>query len=586
MKSEFILERHYQAGHPVRTAVQLFAPDRWSLLGATLLFIVKHSPVWVLPLIFADIINVVTDPATTSIHRLWVDGLIFFIVVVQNIPTHTAYMRMLSLTMRRIESDLRCALVRKLQQLSIGFLEGQRTGALQSKILRDVEAVQGLCYLVFGLILQGTTSIVFAVTVTLLKRPVMALFYLLTVPVAVGLVRAFRHGMEDRNRAFRGRIEAMSARVQEMITMIPVARAHAVEDAEIESVNDRLDDVREQGYRVDLLNALFGAAGWVLSQSMQLVCLLATGYMAYHRMIPPGDVVLYNSLFAMMVGSVLSMIDSMPGMARGLESVRSIGEVLESPDLERNEGKLPVDAVQGRFVFEHVSFKYPETMAHAVRDFSLEVEPGEMIAVVGESGSGKSTLMSLLIGFRRPDGGRILLDGRDMNTLDLRQYRRFLAVVPQQTHLFSGTISENITYGLSDVSEDEVRRAVVAAQLGDLVGELPDGLKTQIGEGGGRLSGGQRQRVAIARALVRDPRVIIFDEATSSLDVRSETLLQEALAELIKGRTTFVVAHRLSTIRHASRVLVMKDGRCAEIGKPEELLAAGGDFARLRKLQV
>jgi len=358
MKAGFILERHYQARRPVRTALQLFAPDRWRLLGAVVLFVVKHSPVWVLPLIFADIINIVTaPPSAASAHRLWMDGLIFFLVVVQNIPTHTAYMRLLSLAIRRTESELRCALVRKLQQLSIGFLEGQRAGALQSKILRDVEAVQGLCFLVFGLVLQGVTSVVFAMTVTLLKRPAVALFYLLTVPVAVGLVRAFRRGMETRNRAFRGRIEAMSARVQEMITMIPVARAHAVEDAEIESVSDRLDDVREQGYRVDFLNALFGATAWVLSQSMQMVCLLVTGYMAYQRLIPPGDVVLYNSLFAMIVGSVSSVIDSVPGIARGLESVRSIGEVLESPDLESNEGKLPVDSVQGRFAFDHVTFK-------------------------------------------------------------------------------------------------------------------------------------------------------------------------------------------------------------------------------------
>ena len=585
MEGEVRLEQHYRAGHPVRTALHLFAPDRWRLLGSALLFVVKHSPVWILPLVFADIINIVTVPERHSMHRLWMDGLLFFLLVIQNIPTHTAHIRLLSLSVRRMESELRSALVRRLQQLSIGFLESQQAGALQAKILRDVEAIQGLCWMAFGLLLSGVTSTVFAISVTLAKKPVMALFYLVTVPVAVTLVRIFRREMRNRNRAFRKRIEQMSARVQEMITMIPVARAHGVEKVEMESVGSRLEDVRLQGYRVDFLNALFGSTGWVLSQTMQLVCLLVTGYMAFERMIPPGDVVLYNSLFAMIVGSVSQVIDSVPGLARGLESVKSIGEILESPDLERNEGKAPVAEVRGRFAFEHVTFRYPGTAAPAIEDFSLEVEPGETIAVVGESGSGKTSLMSLVIGFRRPDSGIIRLDGVDMETLDLRQYRRFLAVVPQTTHLFSGTIRENITYGVQGITKEELDRVVDAAQLRELIDELPLGLETQIAEGGSKLSGGQRQRVAIARALIRNPQVIIFDEATSSLDVRSEQLLQQAVEELVRGRTTFIVAHRLSTIRNASRIVVMRDARMVEVGRPSDLLTHDGEFTRLKSLQ-
>lgn len=586
MKSEFLLERHYQAQKPLRTLVYLLSPDRWRLLGAALLFIVKHSPVWVLPLIFSDVINIVTNPAAYPIHRLWMDGLVFFLLVVQNIPTHTAHVRMLSLVIRRLESDLRSALVRKLQQLSIGFLESQQTGAIQSKVLRDVEAIHGLCHQLIGMVFYAGMSILYATILTLFRKPVMALFFLVTVPVAVGLVRVFRREMHSRNRAFRKQIEAMSARIAEMITMIPVTRAHAIEETEIDQIGSRLAHVREQGARLDFLNALFGASGWAMSQSMQLVCLLTCGTMAYHRMIPPGDVVLYNSLFAMIVGAILGILDNLPHLARGFESVRSIGELLESPDMERNEGKSPVPSVQGRLVFDRVSFRYPSAPAPALEDFSLEVEPGEMIAVVGESGSGKTTLMSLVIGFRRPTAGRILLDGRDMETLDLRQYRKHLAVVPQQTHLFSGSLRDNITYGLPEVPEEDVQRVVDMAQLRDYVKALPAGLDSMIGEGGVKLSGGQRQRVAIARALVRNPRVILFDEATSSLDVKSERLLQQAIEEMVRGRTTFIVAHRLSTIRNASRVVVMKDSRCVEIGTPAALQAAGGEFARLKTLQV
>lgn len=586
MKPEFLLERHYQAQKPLRTLVYLLSPDRWRLLWAALLFIVKHSPVWILPLIFSDIINIVTAPETHSIHRLWMDGLIFFLLVVQNIPTHTAHVRMLSLVIRRLESDLRAAIVRKLQQLSIGFLESQQAGAIQSKVLRDVEAVQGLCHQLVGMVFYAGMSIIYAITLTLFRKPVMALFFFVTVPIAVLLVRVFRREMHSRNRAFRKQIEAMSARIAEMITMIPVTRAHAIEETEIDQIGDRLAHVREQGYRLDFLNALFGASGWVMSQSMQLLCLLTCGYMAYHRMIPAGDVVLYNSLFAMIVGSILGIIDGLPGLTRGFESVRSIGELLESPDLELNEGKEPVPAVEGRFVFDHVSFQYPEAAAPALEDFSLEVQPGEMIAVVGESGSGKTTMMSLVVGFRRPTSGRILLDGRDMETLDLRQYRKFIAVVPQQTHLFSGSLRENITYGLPDVKDEDLQRVIDMAQLRDVVNRLPTGLDALIGEGGAKLSGGQRQRVAIARALIRNPRVIILDEATSSLDVKSERLLQQAIEEMVKGRTTFIVAHRLSTIRNATRIVVMRESRCVEIGRPSDLNASGGEFARLKTLQL
>lgn len=586
MKSADLLEHHYRAGHPVRTALFLFAPDRWRLLGAAALFVVKHSPVWILPLVFADIINEVTAPGDRSLRRLGFDGLLFFVLVLQNILTHTGHIHLLSQVVRRIEVELRAALIRRLQQLSIGFLEAQRAGALQAKILRDVEAVQGLYYLVFSVMVMGSSSVIFAVAVTLFRRPAMALFYLVTVPLAVVLVRVFRRAMRRRNRDFRQQIEAMSARVAEMITMIPVTRAHGVEEEEISRMGDRLERVRRHGYRVDLVNAVFGATAWVLSQSLQLACLMVTGYLALRGRIPPGDIVLYNSLFAMIVGSVSQVVDAVPGVTRGLESVRSIGEVLESPDLERNEGKGPVTAVGGRFVFEHVTFTYPGAAAPALRDFSLAVEPGETIAVVGESGSGKTTLMSLLIGFRRPDRGRILLDSRPMDELDLRQFRRFLAVVPQQTHLFSGTIRDNITYGLADVPEEDLREAVRAAQLEDVLAALPEGLEAAIGEHGTRLSGGQRQRVAIARALVRRPRVIIFDEATSALDVRAEQRLQQAVAAMVRGRNTFIVAHRLSTIRQATRIVVLKDGVGVETGTMAELEAAGGEFARLKMLQI
>jgi ATP-binding cassette subfamily B protein len=211
--------------------------------------------------------------------------------------------------------------------------------------------------------------------------------------------------------------------------------------------------------------------------------------------------------------------------------------------------------------------------------------PGECVALVGESGAGKSTILNMLIGFYRPTSGRILMDGIPFDELDMRAFRNKLAVVPQSTVLFSGTIRENITYGLSDVSDEKLQHVIEIANLHDVIAAMPNGLDSKIGEHGGKLSGGQRQRIAIARAMIRDPQIILLDEATSALDNVSEFLVQKAMKELIRGRTTFIVAHRLSTIRDADRIVVVKKGRVEEVGTFEELMGRRGDFYQLKQMQ-
>ncbi|WP_234414384.1 ABC transporter ATP-binding protein [Paenibacillus sp. CAA11] len=217
-------------------------------------------------------------------------------------------------------------------------------------------------------------------------------------------------------------------------------------------------------------------------------------------------------------------------------------------------------------------------------DFSLHVKAGEKVAFFGESGSGKSTILNLIIGFYKPQSGKIWIDGVPMDELSMKRYRQSLAIVLQNNILFSGSIRENITYGLPHISEERVQQAVWMANLQDVIDSLPDGLDTLVGEHGGRLSGGQRQRIAIARAVVRDPQIIILDEATSALDNLSERHVQQAMEQLMEERTTFIVAHRLSTVRNADRIVVMKKGRIVESGTYEELLAVQGEFYKLKNL--
>jgi ATP-binding cassette subfamily B protein len=290
-------------------------------------------------------------------------------------------------------------------------------------------------------------------------------------------------------------------------------------------------------------------------------------------------------------------------LTRGLESMRSIAEVMQDPDVEVNEGRTRVDRVEGTIKLDHVSFSYPGNRP-ALTDLSLSIRAGETIALVGPSGSGKSTLLNLILGFVRAGSGRVLLDGADMNSLDMRSARSFVSVVPQESVLFEGSIRDNVAYGLTGVTDDRILDALHGANAldfldlgpteadapGTVTGRItvlvPTGLDRIIGNRGSGLSGGQRQRLAIARALVRDPRILILDEPTSALDADSETMVKDALTTLFRDRTTIIAAHRLSTIRTADRIAYLEDGRIVELGTHDELMHLSNRYAHIVSRQT
>ena len=552
---------------------------------AVIFFFIKHAPVWVLPIVTANIINDITSGSPETYQNIIIQAMIMIVLVALNIPMNYMYTRYKSLATRYAETGLRRALVRKLQQLSISYHKETQSGRLQSKIMRDVEAVETLSTQMFLSILNIALNIAIALIVTINKSLVVFIFFLLTTPIAAATMVFFRNVMKKRNNEFRKEMEETSARVMEMVELIPVTRAHALEEEEVQKMSGQLFAVAEKGYRLDVIQSLFGSVGWAIFQIFQVVCLGFTGFLAIKGTVMPGDITLYQSYFATIVSQVSSLMSLIPTIAKGIESVNSIGEVLLEDDIEQNEGKEIIKDIYGEFDFKDVTFRYNNIDRPVLHNLNLHVDKGETIALVGESGAGKSTILNLVIGFNQVNSGEVLIDGHNMKDIDLRSYRKYLAVVPQTSILFSGTIRDNITYGVDNVDEAILDEIVKAANLTDLINSLPDGLDTMVGEHGGKLSGGQRQRISIARALIRNPKVIVLDEATSALDSISEKLIQEALNNLTKDRTTFIVAHRLSTIKDADKIAVIADGHCVEYGTYDELMNLKGEFYQMKKIQ-
>jgi len=579
------LTHQFKGESPFRTLRYLLSGQRRNIVFAMIFFSIKHSPAWLIPVITANLIDIIVQHKSTGDLALNSAALIF--VVIQNFPTNLLYVRFLAIAIRETENRLRSALVVRMQQLSIGYYQKTNAGALQTKVVRDVENIEQMLRHMSDGGMAALNGLIGAVVVTAIRVPNFLIFFILVAPIASITIIRLRKSLNEYNEDFRSQIEIMSSRVNEMTTLLTVTRAHGLERRAVGRMKDSFATVQKAGLKLDRINGRFNAAAWVTFQLANVMCLILSAYFALNNKfgISAGDVVLLTSNFGMLIGSIILLASLAPAISKGFASISSLGEVLESPDLEINQGKKSVDLIDGVIEFSNVNFTYPTNHKPSLSDISLRAEPGKMIALVGPSGSGKSTLINLVIGFLRPTNGTIKVDSLDYKELDLRSVRKFLSVVPQESVLFDGTIAENISYGLSDVTAAEIETALKDANAWEFVQAFDDGIGTIVGERGARLSGGQKQRLAIARALIRNPRILILDEATSALDSESEKLIQNALAPLMKNRTTFVVAHRLSTVKEADHILVLEEGRIVETGAHSELLTNQKLYRRLYDAQ-
>jgi ATP-binding cassette subfamily B protein len=562
-------------------------PYKWPLVLGIISLILSSATLLSFPYFAGILLDIASGKPVTYFTTINEVGIVLILILfIQSIFSFTRVYTF-SITSERTLSDLRQAVFRKMVWSPLSFFDSRRVGELMSRITSDVGQLQDTFTTTLAELLRQFLTLVLGTAVIFYLAPKLTVFMLLTFPVLVVLALVFGKYIRKLSKKTQDKLAEANVIVEESLQSIAVVKAFTNELFEIfrykkslkEVVDVALHTSRARGLFISfVILTLFGgmvSVGWygaVLVQAGDLTVGMLFSFVIYTAFIG---------------GSIAGLGDIYSQLQRSIGASERLLEMLNQKDEFETPSSNPIK-LNGAIAFEEVNFTYPSrTDFPVLKELNFQIGAGEKIALVGQSGSGKSTIINLLMRFYPVENGRITVDSASINSYNLSEYRQNVGVVPQEVILFGGTIQENIAYGKPMASLEEIKDAARKANALEFIESFPEGLQTMVGERGVKLSGGQRQRIAIARAILKDPAILILDEATSSLDAKSEGLVQEALEKLMEGRTTIVIAHRLSTIRKVDRIFVINEGRLAEMGSHLELTQVNnGIYNTLLKMQL
>ena len=487
----------------------------------------------------------------------------------------------------RIQGDMRRDLFRHIETLPFSFFDENKTGNVMSRIVNDLFEVSELAHHGPEDLFNSFISIIGALVMLWLINPWLSLIVLCYVPFMMLFATKARTRMSRAFDDSRKKVAFLNAEIESSVSGVRITKAYNAEKEEtkkFDGVNDQFKQARSEAYRA---MGAFHAGMSGFNDFLYLIALVSGGLLFYYKIITGPDFTAFILYITMLLTPIRTLVNLFEQIQDGLTGLNRFCQIMDTPS--EYEPENPIEAsLDGDIIFENVNFGYAkkgEKGAEVLKNVSFMVKKGQTLALVGSSGGGKTTICNLLPRFYRCEEGKITIGGTDINDVKTVDLREKIAVVAQDVFLFSGSIRDNISYGSPDKSEAELIQAAKRANIHDYVMSLPDGYDTEVGERGVKLSGGQKQRVAIARAFLKNPPILILDEATSALDNMTEMQVQAALSELSEGRTTLVVAHRLSTVKNADKILVITDGEITESGTHEELVEQGGLYAELYRYQ-
>jgi ATP-binding cassette subfamily B protein len=569
-------------GRKLRGLTLLLAPYRWRVL-AMMVSLVLATAAALAP---APLAKVAIDQGINGhdVGTLDVVVVAFLASAVIYAVASYAQTYLVGWVGQRALQDLRAQLFSHLQSLSIGFYSRNRAGVIISRLTNDVEALDQLVEDGLATLIQSGLTLIGVFVILIVMDAHLALLTFVSLPLLGAGALAFRIASADAYRLTREKIASITGYLQETLSGIRVVRAFGQEPRHIARFGGLNDENRAANMTTVKLNAAYFPAVELLSALVTVEILVIGGLEVINGHASTGVVFAFIAALNNFFDPIQQLSQLYTTYQSGMAALDKIFDLLdERPELTDAPAALELPKIRGELRFEDVSFRYgaDDDGAWALRDIDLVIPAGQTVALVGETGAGKSTFAKLVARFYDPTRGSVLVDGHDLRTVTSDSLRSQMGSVPQEGFLFSGTVRENISFGRASATDAEIRDAARAVGADTFISALEHGYDTQVGERGVQLSAGQRQLVAFARALVADPRILVLDEATSNVDVHTESLIEQGLRRLVAGRTAIVIAHRLSTIRHAGRIIVLEHGRVVEQGTHDELLEAGGRYWQL-----